>query len=226
MLGYLNKHARLTRTQAGRRKLRLFGCACIRRVWRLLTDKRSQEAVELGERYADGLATASQLKQGERQALAAIAAADAAATAAGENTTRTLVGQRRAAAAAVQYVVRPQAWSAAVGPAVQVDVAMFFKGRGERKAQCVLVREIFGDPFRPTPVVEPAWLAWQDGAVRALAQSIYNDHAFGRLRSLAGLLKKAGCKDAALLRHLRGAGPHVLGCWALDLLLGRGALTS
>src|SRR5262245_6026050 len=66
MLSHLSKHARITRTPAGRRKLRLFGCACIRRVWRLLTDERSREAVELGERYADGRATAQQLKQAER----------------------------------------------------------------------------------------------------------------------------------------------------------------
>jgi hypothetical protein len=54
-----------------------------------------------------------------------------------------------------------------------------------------------------------------------LARSIYDADQFARLSQLADLLKKAGCKDAELLRHLRGKGPHARGCWALDHLLGK-----
>ena len=34
-------------------------------------------------------------------------------------------------------------------------------------------------------------------------------------------LENAGCDQADLLAHLRGPGPHVRGCWAVDLLLGK-----
>lgn len=42
-----------------------------------------------------------------------------------------------------------------------------------------------------------------------------------RLAVLADALEDAGCTDAGVLDHLRGPGPHVRGCWALDLPLGR-----
>ena len=54
-----------------------------------------------------------------------------------------------------------------------------------------------------------------------LAQSIYDDRAFDRLPILADALEEAGCTDAAILDHCRGPGPHVRGCWAVDLLLGK-----
>jgi hypothetical protein len=37
---------------------------------------------------------------------------------------------------------------------------------------------------------------------------------------LADALADAGCSDEALLGHLRGGGPHSLGCWAIELLSG------
>ena len=39
---------------------------------------------------------------------------------------------------------------------------------------------------------------------------------------LADALQDAGCDSADILGHCRGPGPHVRGCWVVDLVLGKG----
>ena len=86
---------------------------------------------------------------------------------------------------------------------------------------CELTRCVFGNPFRPPAGIAPSVLAWQGGTVVKLAQAIYEERTFDRLPVLADMLEEAGCTDADLLGHLRGPGPHVRGCFAVDALLGR-----
>ena len=45
------------------------------------------------------------------------------------------------------------------------------------------------------------------------------------LAVLAEALEEAGCTDPAVLDHLRGPGPHVRGCWPVELILGKGQVT-
>jgi hypothetical protein len=42
-----------------------------------------------------------------------------------------------------------------------------------------------------------------------------------RLAILADALEEAGCGNEAILGHLRGPGPHVRGCWVVDLVTDR-----
>jgi len=55
-----------------------------------------------------------------------------------------------------------------------------------------------------------------------MARQADESGGYGGLPVLADALEEAGCTDADLLGHLRGPGPHVRGCWVLDLLLGKG----
>jgi hypothetical protein len=71
-------------------------------------------------------------------------------------------------------------------------------------------------------------LNWHDGTVRRIAQAIYDERRLpagtldtGRLAILADALLDAGCDNEELLQHCRSAGPHVRGCWAVDLILGK-----
>jgi hypothetical protein len=81
----------------------------------------------------------------------------------------------------------------------------------------VILRDIFGNPFRPV-AVDPSWLT---STVVALAEGIYQERAFDRLPILADALQDAGCDSDDVLSHCRSDGPHVRGCWVVDLLTGR-----
>src|SRR5262249_26026599 len=85
----------------------------------------------------------------------------------------------------------------------------------ERKAQAYLVRDVYPNPFRPVV----AKSAWNSDAVLRLARAAYAG-AFDSLPILADALEESGCDSADILTHCRGPGPHVRGCWVVDLLLG------
>jgi hypothetical protein len=56
-----------TQDRASDRKLRLFSCGCCRRIWHLVEEERSRNAVELAERFADGRASVEDLPDREKQ---------------------------------------------------------------------------------------------------------------------------------------------------------------
>jgi hypothetical protein len=86
-----------------------------------------------------------------------------------------------------------------------------------RRSIADILRDIFGNPFRPR-TLEPAWLT---STVRALAEGIYTARAFDRMPILADALEDAGCDSEDILNHCRGDGPHVRGCWVIDLVLNK-----
>jgi hypothetical protein len=91
----------------------------------------------------------------------------------------------------------------------------------ELVVQVVLLQDIFGPLlFRPIRF-DPASLAWKGGMIYCIAQGIYNDRTFDQLPIVADALEEAGCQEQSILDHLRSPGPHVRGCWPLDLILGR-----
>jgi hypothetical protein len=83
--------------------------------------------------------------------------------------------------------------------------------------QATLLRDIHGNPFRPI-AFSPAW---RTAATLGLAQGMYESRDFAGMPVLADALEEAGCESADVLAHCRGPGPHVRGCWVVDLVLGK-----
>lgn len=81
--------------------------------------------------------------------------------------------------------------------------------------QAALLRDVFGDPPGQICPVQ------RSRDALALARVIYDERRFEELPVLADALEDAGCDCAQMLAHLRSPGPHVLGCWALDCVLGK-----
>jgi hypothetical protein len=186
---------------ASKRKLRLFACACCRRVWDLLPDARSRRAVEVAERFADGQAS----DQERAAAWSAAAVEPAAVYSADRRTAATAYARYVAAAATAGFANDAAAYAIADYAATPPQV------------QCDLLRDVFGNPFRPVPL-DPRWLLWGGGMVRELAQEIYDNRHFEELPALADVLTQAGCTDRAVLGHCRSGKGHVRGCWVLDLV--------
>jgi hypothetical protein len=195
------------------RKLRLFGCACLRRVWHLLFEKQSRAVVEFAERFADGLVSTEEALTVVREARRAARRLPSEAT----ETVRAYVAAVTISLSTPPYWGSTQAaWWVAQCGSVQPDE--------EKEGQALILQDIAGGPFRPVSL-DPAW---RNSTVVSLAQAAYDNRFLpagtldtARLAVLADALEDAGCDNADILSHLRGPGPHVLGCWVVDLLTGR-----
>jgi hypothetical protein len=205
------------RDKRGDRKFRLFACACCRHIWHLLRDERSRKAVDVAERFAEGTATEEELTQAENGAndvWNGLAYAEGDVTAAETDASDAACGAACYARGAI---------GAAGSASHSAAYALSYDGHrpAEQERQCRLLHDIFGNPFRPSPPLSIAVLAWNDGTVSHIAEGIYEERAFDRLPILADALLDAGCDNEELLAHCRSDGPHVRGCWAVDLILGK-----
>jgi hypothetical protein len=209
------------RGKAGTRTVRLFAVACCRRIWHLLTDDQTRQAVEVAEGYADGQAPPEQ-REVDLSTRGGMAVNACLAVAGGDPGSRWVTGL----ALVAEQTAIAAADAALGGTRHEVDVAAWEAAfDAELAAQCCVLRDIVGNPFRPV-TVSPACLTPQ---VVALARAAYDQRDLpagtldpARLAVLADALEEAGCTDQTVLDHLRGPGPHVRGCWAVDLLLGKG----
>jgi hypothetical protein len=193
--------------RASQRKFLLFACACERRLWEQPDCER--DLVVAAERYADGK---------EHAALKAVLP-----------TEGITLAEYITSAGPLEY-----AWDQSYYSAEYAANLITLKLTGERRCsrneeiwgqalcaeqaeQTGLLRDIFGNPFRPV-VQDPRW---RTPEVVALARTIYEERRYQDMPVLADALEEAGCADPDILRHCREPGEHVRGCWVLDLVLGK-----
>jgi hypothetical protein len=216
------------RGKASERKQRLLCVACCRRIWHLLESESLKGAASVLERSAEQTVEVESLRAAASDAHPWRSYPD-------EYLSRNARAALLVPAYGIHYALLfcPDLYG--VRRALDFFAIAVRAARDERRpdnrlppceeecaAQAALLRDIFGNPFRPLPRLAPAGLAWESGTVPKLAATIYDERAFDRLPILADALEEAGCDAAELLSHLRGPGPHVRGCWAVDLVLGKG----
>jgi hypothetical protein len=206
MLSYL-------RAAGNDRKTLLFIVACMVRIWDMIAEE-GHEWVRTAERVAEGEVDRRQLEYHDDEV--------------GESGLEHAYDVGSPVEKGVVYAVMEVFYGVWYSPAniggTELGDAGVRPREEEKQAQARLLRDIFGNPFRPVSC-DPAW---QTADVLALAQAAYENRILPagtleaeRLAVLADALEEAGCDNADILHHLRDPGVHARGCWAVDLILGR-----
>jgi hypothetical protein len=195
------------------RKAQLFACACCHRLRDRLTDARLRKVLEVAEARAEGVVTPEEV---------------AAAGSLAEEVARSKYPLRQLARALGRVAVGSRYdWGNqphVLAEVIASDDAEDWRSDAyqhaylaEQERQLELLRDIFGNPFRVAALLDD----WRTDTVLTLARQMYESRDFGAMPILADALQDAGCGDEQILAHCRGPGPHVRGCWVVDLVLGK-----
>jgi hypothetical protein len=161
--------------------------------------KRVAEWIDVAERYADGLATNEDRQHVNQSMLSA----------ASESQYRG----HSISLSILHHAILKDASHANLRNAIHRSCQI----AGVRTNElCDIFRDIFGNPFRPVAFDAP----WRTTDAVGIARSMYDARDFAAMPILADALEDGGCDSADVLAHCRGGGPHVRGCWVVDLVLG------
>lgn len=203
-----------------RRQLGLYVCAWYRQCWKLLNDP-CRDLISQSEQYAYGIVSTRELAAAKREVTKR-------AKKEWDETGRdglAEVGPRLLKQLRLDHL---PGWEG-MPPLQTWFVGTEEQRRANEKAsselrylQVVLLRDVFGNPFRPVRVD----FSRITDSVRGLARAAYDDRrlpegvlSLDRLVTLADAVEAIRCADVDLIGHLRSPGPHVCGCWAVDLLV-------
>jgi hypothetical protein len=202
------------------RKKLLLVAYLLRQLADQLTHPIFMEAIETGEKCADGIITAEEMWAMESRT-------------AEFYQSRTFRPQAAddAANCAHRYLYSQSETSEMVVWAAGSRAVRLAKARGKRVEQIrreaedamkqlnrLLINEVHGNPFRPVTFAD----SWRTDTALALARLMYESRDFGAMPILADALQDAGCDNDDILTHCRDTSlTHVRGCWVTDLVLGK-----
>jgi hypothetical protein len=199
---------RFLRGKVSDRKFRLFAVGCCRRIPSYASDPRNKYEIEMAERLADGLAGLASKADRRPALLNGVSAIHAPQCGSAGSTSAASV-----ATAWVAFSVEGttnSAWQQAYDR--------------EREDQIRLLHDVFANPFRVVSL-DAADLT---PSVISLATAAYEERMLPsgqldpqRLAVLADAVEESGCDNVDMLMHLRSPGPHIRGCWVVDLLLAK-----
>jgi hypothetical protein len=203
------------------RKLRLFAAGCCRMIWDLIPDGLPRASVALAERLADS-SVEEQEVEAVRQPLWEVWRGQRDRKTAGAIALDAAYWCSDAQVTEAAHRAAFLSWSAAIEAAERYTDTLL---RQEEEKRRVLLRDIIPTPLNRRQTRLAA--AYRTPQVVSLAQAVYEERLLpsgrldlARLAVLADALEDAGCADRAILDHLRGSGPHVRACWAVDLCCG------
>ena len=107
-------------------------------------------------------------------------------------------------------------WRSAGGDSRSGRPAPAVRRPGE-EAWLPVIRGVFGNPFRPASFSPQ----WRTETALILAKLMYESRDFSLMPILADAIQDVGCEQEEILSHCQGGGPHVRGCWVVDLVLGK-----
>jgi hypothetical protein len=213
------EHAR--RAGHSERKAHLAAIEFCRQIGHLPFPPEWREAVDRFTEFVEGNATLEQLSAADKRLNSMMDWSGVATTDGPDLLAFQRLHGDRAALFLIRLVPRPGEDRAVLGAKYVAYCANMAHGAGQerkvRAGHCAIVRDIFGNPFRPV-AFSPSW---RTSAARDLARAMYESRDFSPMPILADALEEAGCDNADILTHCRGNGPHVRGCWVVDLVLGR-----
>lgn len=191
------------------RKRRLVSCACTRAVLKFLPSEPFVEAVEFAERMADGHKDDKLWGEVRKRLRAASKQLD--------NEPAHHAAGAVLACTEKQFMSFKMAIESASFAESCLDRSRWDEtGEQVARTQCDYVRDIFGDPFAPI-APDPDWSKWSDGTVPRLAEEVYESRSYEAIPILGDALQDAGCDNQDVLNHCYQGGPHVRGCWVVDL---------
>jgi hypothetical protein len=212
------------------RKLYCYDIACARRIAPILIDPSSSHAVEVLERFAEGLCNAKDIAGLSWEVEGAAFSVEAGhapyqhlaeqiphsfLTELAANPTYVVESARRVLTSAAYFIDRifssvPCERRRRDRPITPDSSALF--------RPVWLVHEVFGNPFRTVKFRKD----WRTDTAITLARTMYKAREFSAMPILADAIQDAGCDNEDVLNHCRDATlTHVRGCWVCDLVLGK-----